>query len=97
MVAIVRNSAIDHQRLVWRRLKRDGVSLDQWRPSVQTPEQLLLETERRTKLTRAISALPRRLRAALRLCECEKYSSAQIAESEGVEISTIKSRLWQAR
>lgn len=97
MVAIVRNSAIDHQRLVRRRLKRDGVSLDQWRPSAQSPEQLLLEMERRTELTRAISALPRRLRAALRLWQCEKYSYAQIAEIEGVEISTIKSRLWQAR
>jgi len=87
MVAIVRNSAIDHQRLVRRRLKSDVISLDQWRPSAQSPEQLLLEMERRT----------RRLRAALRLWECKQYSSAQIAEIEGVEISTIKFRLWQAR
>jgi RNA polymerase sigma-70 factor (ECF subfamily) len=97
MVAIVRNAAIDHQRLAWRRLKRDRASHDKSRPSVASPEELLIEAERRAKLTRAISALPRRLQTPLRLWQCGQYSYAQIAEIEGVRIGTIKSRLWQAR
>ena len=100
--AIVRNRAIDHYRTARRRssagIHAQGMpTRAEVRSDGLSPEDLILDAERRDRLADAIAQLPRRLRRLLRRWHTGQYSYQQMAEIDGVTVNTIKSRVWEAR
>jgi RNA polymerase sigma-70 factor, ECF subfamily len=100
--AIVRNRAIDHRRSTqrrWRvstRLSAESIR-DTLGSGARSPEALILDAERRQRLTHAIAALPGRLRQPLQLWHSGRHSYDDMARITGVTVGTIKSRVWEAR
>jgi len=66
-------------------------------PSPRTPETLLLEQLEADALQDAIAALPVQYREALLLADVEEMSYQEIADSVGIPIGTVMSRLSRAR
>lgn len=66
-------------------------------PSPRTPESLLLEKVQAETLRNAIAALPVGYREVLLLADVEEMSYQEIAETVGVPIGTVMSRLSRAR
>jgi RNA polymerase sigma-70 factor (ECF subfamily) len=101
--AIVRNCAIDHHRSARRRRQHSGTQAPavptdaELRSDARSPEELVLDAERRDRLATAIAALPGQLRDLLELWHTGQYSYEEMARISGVSVSTIKSRVWQAR
>jgi len=101
--AIVRNRAVDHYRSARRRRRFSSVetasaeTLADMRCGEQSPEELALYAERRDRLAAAIAALPTPLRDLLELWHTGQYSYEELARISGVALSTIKSRVWDAR
>ncbi len=101
--AILRNRAIDHHRLARRRRWYGGshaAALPPYaelRSDARSPEDLVLDAERQDRLVSAIAMLPERLRVLLELWHTGQYSYEEMAQIAGVRVSTIKSRVWQAR
>jgi RNA polymerase sigma-70 factor, ECF subfamily len=100
--AIVRNRAIDHRRSAQRRslagarLSAESIQ-DAPGSAVRSPEALILDAERRERLTHAVSTLPARLREPLQLWHGGRHSYDEMARIAGVTVGTIKSRVWEAR
>ena len=101
--AIVRNRAVDHYRVARRRRQHRGAEAPaaqthaELRSDDRSPEELVLDAERRDRLAAAIAALPGRLRDLLELWHSGQYSYEEMARISGVGVSTIKSRVWEAR
>jgi RNA polymerase sigma-70 factor (ECF subfamily) len=100
--AIVRNRAIDHRRSAQRRWRAHtrlaAVSIpDELGSRTRSPEALILDAERRERLTHAVAALPGRLREPLQLWHRGQHSYDEMARISGVTVGTIKSRVWEAR
>jgi len=100
--AIVRNRAIDHRRSArrwWRVGTRQSVESiqDALSSGTPSPEALILDAERRERLTHAITALPGRLRKPLQLWHSGLHSYDEMARITGVTVGTLKSRVWEAR
>ncbi len=66
-------------------------------PSARTPESLLLEKVQAESLQDAIAALPVAFREVLLLAEVEEMSYQEIADTIGIPIGTVMSRLSRAR
>jgi RNA polymerase sigma-70 factor (ECF subfamily) len=106
---IVANAA--YQKLRGRHGRRGDISLDEvlplfhensrhaapiadWSPSLADPSR---QTELRIALTAAIDELPPGYRAVLILYEVEGLSNIEVAETLGLSVSNVKSRLHRAR
>lgn len=88
------NTAID----ATRRKQVDTTPLEEWHPSsVPSPEEDHLRASRREQVQAAIASLPEGARAALVLREYEQLSYKEIAQSLGIPIGTVMSRLNYAR
>ncbi len=61
------------------------------------PESLLLEQANREMVQEALAELPVRFREIVLLCEVEEMSYQEIAETLGIPIGTVMSRLFRAR
>jgi len=61
------------------------------------PESLLLEQADRERVQRALEDLPVHHREVLLLCEVEEMSYQEIADTVGVPVGTVMSRLSRAR
>ncbi len=66
-------------------------------PSPQNPESLLLQRLEREALRDAIATLPVAYREVLLLADVEEMSYQEIAETAGIPIGTVMSRLSRAR
>ncbi len=66
-------------------------------PSPMTPESLLLDRIQTDTLQNAIAALPVRYREVLLLADVEEMSYQEIADTLGIPIGTVMSRLSRAR
>jgi RNA polymerase sigma factor (sigma-70 family) len=99
--AIVRNRAIDYRRSAQRRWEvrshLSGVSISDALDSGPSPEALVLDAERRERLTYAIARLPGQLREPLQLWHSGQHSYGEMARIMGVAVGTLKSRVWEAR
>jgi len=62
-----------------------------------TPETILIERSNQQTVQEAISELPVNFREVLLLCEVEEMSYQEIADTVGVPIGTVMSRLSRAR
>jgi RNA polymerase sigma-70 factor (ECF subfamily) len=65
--------------------------------SRETPESLLLEQASQQEVQAALEKLPVIFREVLLLCDVEEMSYQEIAETLGVPIGTVMSRLYRAR
>jgi len=65
--------------------------------SPPTPESILLEQVNREILRQALEELPVPFREILLLCEVEEMSYQEIAETLGIPLGTVMSRLSRAR
>jgi RNA polymerase sigma-70 factor, ECF subfamily len=63
----------------------------------QSPGRQMMESETVQQVRRAIDRLPENFRAALVLCEYEKLSYAQIAETLEASIPQVKTWIFRAR
>lgn len=63
----------------------------------QLPDEALLSGERRTRVTRALAALPDRYRAVVILRDVEELSNDEAAEVLGESVASVKSCLHRAR
>jgi len=101
LVAIVRNVAITRLRARRRRERTtapaDAVRFDQLRSGEPSPEDRVLDGERRRRLARCIDALPARLRDPLRLAHGGRHSYKEMGTLLGTPTGTIKSRVHEAR
>ncbi len=92
------------RNLVFKRLHRTGAetAIDDFSEQLtaavsQEPLRLLLDAEVSEAVRKAIGELPPLQREALILFEYEELSLAEIAEVAGVDVGTVKSRLYRAR
>jgi RNA polymerase sigma-70 factor, ECF subfamily len=65
--------------------------------SRETPESILLEQASHERVQVALEAVPVIYREVLLLCDVEEMSYQEIAETLGVPIGTVMSRLYRAR
>lgn len=63
----------------------------------QTPESIFLDLSQQKILREAIDALPLHYREVLLLCDVEDMSYKEIAETIGIPLGTVMSRLARAR
>lgn len=68
--------------------------LTEWR---WTPDQMLLDTELREELDKAVQRLPISLRVVFLLRDVQDLSTEETAESLGISIGAVKVRLHRAR
>jgi RNA polymerase sigma-70 factor (ECF subfamily) len=100
LLGIVRNRAIDQLRAHAAR-HRNTVSADSWAelPVADTGEEADLPHERferaesRLAVRRALGALPAEQRTVLTLAYIRGYSQTEIANTLGVPLGTVKSRV----
>jgi RNA polymerase sigma-70 factor, ECF subfamily len=92
------------RNLAFKRLRRtgnEGTIDDVWEgprtPVSQEPLRQLLGAEISEAVRKAIGELPPLQREALILFEYEEMSLSEIAEVAGVDVGTVKSRLYRAR
>jgi RNA polymerase sigma-70 factor (ECF subfamily) len=101
LIAITRNKAITRlrsQRRYDRTTMPDADALASHFVSRESsPEQIVLDLERRRHLTECIDALPATLRDTLRLASSGQHSYKEIAAMLGRPTGTIKSRVSIAR
>jgi RNA polymerase sigma-70 factor, ECF subfamily len=62
-----------------------------------TPESSLIQQASREMVQQALSDLPMHFREILLLCEVEEMSYQEIAETLGIPMGTVMSRLYRAR
>lgn len=100
-----------NQRRWWRRRHRDETfSLDLTRGEsdrtigsllpdnrASSPEEMAISSEREGQIMRALGEIKQEYRVALILREIEELSYEEIAESIGISIGTVKSRIARGR
>src|SRR5262249_46055210 len=104
------NQAMNQKRWWRRRHREETVSLDIARgPSSDTtigallpartssPEALAISNEREASIIRALDEIKQEYRVALILREIEELSYEEIAETLGISIGTVKSRIARGR
>jgi RNA polymerase sigma-70 factor (ECF subfamily) len=95
LVRMTWRMALDHLRSQRRRMVRDMAAVG---PAAgPTVEDSALEDERRTRVWRAVDALPQRFRIVIVLSAMEGHSVKDVASLIGVAEGTVKSRLFKAR
>ena len=94
MYRIATNAAVDALRRERETVDIDALSLSN---SVEGPETTLVGEERGERVRQAVLALPPASRAVLVLREYEDLSYREIANTLGIPIGTVMSRLNYAR
>ena len=98
MYRILRNSFLSSRTGLKTMLVLDGESDETLLPADSTtPESLLIGREDRESVQRALTELPVPFREILLLCEVEEMSYQEMAETLGIPIGTVMSRLNRAR
>jgi len=86
--------AIDRWRADRRRLAREQVDVNAWRPST---EEVAVERERARHVWLAIDELPGKLRIVMVLSAIEGHDTREVASLLGIPEGTVKSRLFLGR
>ena len=95
IVRVTWRVAIDRWRSDRRRQARETAADETARAS--NPEQLAVESDRASRLWKAIDSLPEKLRMVVVLSAVEGHDVREVAELLRVPEGTVKSRLFQAR
>jgi RNA polymerase sigma-70 factor (ECF subfamily) len=103
------NQASNQRRWWRRRRKKDMLSLDaapddaretladRLASRVATPEQVALDRERERRMMEALETLKHDFRVAVVLRDVQDLSYEEIAETVGVSVGTVKSRIARGR
>lgn len=103
------NQSMNQQRWWRRRHRDDTVSLDLSRGESEltigdlladndaSPEQLAIDAQRERRILRALGEMKQEYRVTLVLREIEELSYEEIAETLGISIGTVKSRIARGR
>ena len=98
MYRILRNSFLSSRTGLKTMVVLDGESDESLLPAESTtPESLLITQEDRESVQQALADLPVPFREILLLCEVEEMSYQEIAETLGIAMGTVMSRLYRAR
>ena len=97
LLSIAVKKSKKHVRSAARRRRALARLGDERREPARTPERELVERELAREISRALDALPWRLRAAVVLCDVEGRGPAEAARVLGVPEGTVRSRLFHAR
>src|SRR5262245_12576751 len=97
LCAAARNLAFKRLRRASNEAAIDDVSEWLETPVSEEPLRQLLDIEISEAVRKAVGALPLLQREALILFEYEDMTLSEIAEVAGVEVGTVKSRLYRAR
>jgi RNA polymerase sigma-70 factor (ECF subfamily) len=98
MYRILRNSFLSSRTGLKTMVVLDGESDETLLPAeIATPESLLITQEDREGVQQALADLPVPFREILLLCEVEEMSYQEIAETLGIAMGTVMSRLYLAR
>jgi RNA polymerase sigma-70 factor (ECF subfamily) len=89
--------AANVRRGIGRSPELPAEELEQWSSRDPTPEALLEEKRRRMVLDQALATLPLDQRAVFVLFELEGFTLPEIAETLGIALGTVSSRLRRAR
>jgi RNA polymerase sigma-70 factor, ECF subfamily len=96
LVRVAWRLAIDRQRSVARRERREQVALAN-EPVALTVEQAALNREFEDRLEQAVDSLPEKLRRVVILAAIEGYDMRETAVLLGLPEGTVRSRLHRAR
>ena len=92
------NAVISHWRRAESRKRRlEALSRVFPRADVRTPAAMLIDEEDRDQVRAALEMIPSELRSILTLRTYENMSYEELAESLGLEVGTVRSRLFRAR
>ena len=92
------NSVISHWRSRESQRRRIEAMVDAFpRPEVACPVARLIDEEDRDQVRAALEMVPSELRVILTLRVYENMSYEDLAESLGLELGTVRSRLFRAR
>jgi RNA polymerase sigma-70 factor (ECF subfamily) len=97
MVRITWRLALNRQRSRRRRERRERIAAGEETRSCSSGESLLVGSESRRRLSRAIEALPEKLRLVLVLSAIEERPIREVATLLDLPEGTVKSRLHLAR
>jgi len=98
LCAAVRNLSFKHLRRGSNEVEIDDDASEGLKtPVSQEPLQQLLDVEISEAVRKAVGTLPLLQREALILFEYEEMTLSEIAEVAGVDVGTVKSRLYRAR
>jgi RNA polymerase sigma-70 factor (ECF subfamily) len=99
MVRVARNCAIDRLRVRRVRAAVDapaiGLAAVESAPAtaIQTPEDAVMDAERRHRLTDALAGLPTEQRRLIEAAFFEGYTHSELAERFGLPLGTVKTRI----
>jgi RNA polymerase sigma-70 factor, ECF subfamily len=103
------NQASNQRRWWWRRRKKETISLDiagdEGRETLAdrlaargaTPEQIALDRERESWMMTALESLKHDFRVAVVLRDVQELSYEEIADTLGISVGTVKSRIARGR
>lgn len=108
LLAIAWRRALSRRRSLTRWWKReaigwaspegaDAATADEPRDGEATPEQRVLDRERRRHIATLVASLPSRLRDPLLLAASGEYAMQEIADVVGAPVGTVKWRVSEAR
>jgi RNA polymerase sigma-70 factor (ECF subfamily) len=95
---LLRRTVVNEALRILRQPRMSGLPDETAEPGeLQSPGRQMMENETVLQVRRAIDRLPENFRAALVLCEYEKMSYAQIAETLGASIPQVKTWIHRGR
>jgi len=97
MYRILRNSFLSSRTGLRSTVAFDEEEHLQTSPGTPNPEALLIEQVDREMMQQSLAELPVHFREILLLCEVEEMSYREIAETTGIPVGTVMSRLSRAR
>lgn len=98
---IVKNTSIDYLKSAYNRNKQNSTSEDNIITNIkdhkQTPENNVINIERRKRIISAINNLKPKFKEVIMLCEIDGYSYEECAQKLKCPIGTVKSRIYNAK
>jgi RNA polymerase sigma-70 factor (ECF subfamily) len=97
MYRILRNTFLTSQTGLKASISFDDEDGAEEPTALDTPETLLLARMESEAIRTALEELPVNHREMILLCDVEEMSYQEIAQTVGVPMGTVMSRLWRAR
>jgi RNA polymerase sigma-70 factor (ECF subfamily) len=98
---IVRNTSLDYIKSSYRKTSLNSTSDDYIVTSIQdskeSPENKVINLERRKKIIQAIDKLKPKFKQVIMICEIQGYSYEECAKKLRCPLGTVKSRIYNAK
>ena len=98
---IVRNTSLDYIKSSYRKTSLNSTSDDYIVTNIQdskeSPENKVINLERRKKIIQAIDKLKPKFKQVIMVCEIQGYSYEECAKKLRCPLGTVKSRIYNAK